>query len=55
MKMSAIFRESLSSGAKWLMSLIQSQTKTACIVTTLNPEIFEKFPGRVRVVNKKSG
>ena len=25
------------------------------MVTTLNPEIFEKFPGRVRVVKKKSG
>ena len=28
--------------------------KTACIVTTLNPEIFKKIPGRVRVVKKKA-
>ena len=55
MKVFAIFREYLSSGAKWLASLINPRLKTACIDTTLNPEIFEKFPGRVRVVKKKSG
>ena len=29
--------------------------KKACVVTTLNPEIFKIFPGRVRVVKIKSG
>ena len=35
--------------------LLASLTETVYIVTTLNPEIFKKIPGRVRVVKKKSG
>ena len=39
----------------WTSYDSQEVLKKAHLVTTLNPKIFKKIPGRVRVVKKKSG
>ena len=54
LKFSCFFGIIISTGC-WTSYDSQEILKKAHLVTTLNPKIFKKFPGRVRVVKKKSG
>ena len=54
LKFSCFFGIIISTGC-WTSYDSQEVLKKAHLVTTLNPKIFKKIPGRVRVVKKKSG